>query len=172
MRTLPVVRMARWPQVVAGALMLLAGAAWGKAPAARPPAPAAGKNGLKLSLFGYDPQSDYAAITRWGGARRVTRAQPDRSLILRKPTLQIRHGGGQRFVIGSPPYLLLRDWITGGLPAPRADEPRVARLEVIPAVRTLALGQSQRFIVQAHYSDGSQRDVTGQTLFTTSDETV
>src|SRR5260370_38153463 len=41
MRTLPVVRMARWPQVVAGALMLLAGAAWGKAPAARPPAPAA-----------------------------------------------------------------------------------------------------------------------------------
>src|SRR5207302_405037 len=34
---------------------------------------AAGKNGFKLSLFGYDPQSDYAAITRWGGARRVTR---------------------------------------------------------------------------------------------------
>ncbi|HLB77460.1 MAG TPA: DUF1549 and DUF1553 domain-containing protein, partial [Candidatus Dormibacteraeota bacterium] len=101
-----------------------------------------------------------------------TRAQPDRSLILRKPTLQIRHGGGQRFVIGSPPYRLLRDWITGGLPAPRADEPRVARLEVIPAERTLALGQSQRFIVQAHYSDGSQRDVTGQTLFTASDETV
>ena len=41
MRTLPVVRMARWPQVVAGALMLLSGVAWGKAPAARPPAPAA-----------------------------------------------------------------------------------------------------------------------------------
>jgi hypothetical protein len=133
---------------------------------------AAGKGGFKLSLLGYDPQTDYTAITRWGGGRRVSRTRPERSLILRKPTLQVRHGGGRRFAIGSPEYRLLRDWIAGGLPAPAPQEPQVTRLEAIPPLRTLAMGQSQRFIVRARYSDGSQRDVTGQTLFTASDETI
>lgn len=133
---------------------------------------AAGKGGFKLSLLGYDPDFDYESITRLGGARRLTRSQPDNSLFLRKPALTIRHGGGKRFAVDSPEYRLLRDWITGGLPAPAANEPRVARLEVIPAVRTLAVGRTQRFIVRAHYNDGSQRDASGQTLFTASDETV
>src|SRR5207249_9373124 len=63
---------------------------------------AAGKGGFKLSLLGYDPDSDYLAITRWGDGRRVTRAEPGRSLLLRKPTLQVRHGGGKRFDVDSP----------------------------------------------------------------------
>jgi hypothetical protein len=132
----------------------------------------AGKGGFKLSLLGYDPEFDHESITRLGNARRIARAQPDNSLLLRKPTAGMAHGGGKRFAVGSPEYRLLRDWITGGLPAPAAEEPRVTRLEVLPAVRTLAHGQSQRFIVRAHYSDGSQRDASGQTLFTSADETV
>src|SRR5206468_2422865 len=77
-----------------------------------------------------------------------------------------------RFDVGSPEYRLLLAWIRGGLPGPAADEPQIARLEVVPSERTLARGQSQRFIVRAVYSDGTQRDATGQTLFTASDETV
>src|SRR5205823_13972365 len=72
---------------------------------------ASGKGGFKLSLLGYDPDSDYRAITRWGGARRVTQAQPEMSLFLRKPTLQVRHGGRKRFDIGSPEHRLLLHWI-------------------------------------------------------------
>src|SRR5204862_939368 len=68
---------------------------------------AAGKGGFKLSLLGYDPDYDYEAITRMGGARRLTRSQPDNSLFLRKPALLIRHGGGKRFGPDSPEYRLL-----------------------------------------------------------------
>jgi hypothetical protein len=131
-----------------------------------------GKGGFKLSLLGYDPDLDYMALTRWGRGRRINRCEPERSLILRKPTFRVRHGGGRRFDVGSPEYRVLRDWIAGGAPGPSPREPQVARLEVIPAERTLAVGQTQRFIVRAHYSDGTQRDVTGQTLFTASDETT
>jgi hypothetical protein len=133
---------------------------------------AAGKGGFKLSLLGYDPDYDYEMLTRLGNSRRITRSQPDNSLLLRKPAMRVAHGGGKRFEVNSPEYRLLRDWITGGLPAPVADEPRVTRLEVTPATRTLALGQTQRFIVRAYYSDNSERDASGQTLFTASDETV
>jgi len=133
---------------------------------------ASGKGGFKLSLQGYDPESDYVTITRQAGARRIARTQPERSLLLRKPTLGVAHRGGLRFRVDSPEYRLLRDWIAGGMPGPAPDEPSVKRLEVIPRTRTLARGQTQRFIVRAHYSDGSARDVTGQTLFTASDETV
>src|SRR5688572_28314655 len=111
-------------------------------------------------------------MTRAARGRRVTQAQREKSLLLRKPALQVRHGGGKRFDVGSPEYRLLLDWIEGGLPGPSANEPRVMRLEVTPAVKMLAVGQSQRFLVRAHYSDGSQREVSGQTLFTASDESV
>lgn len=133
---------------------------------------ASGKGGFKLTLLGYDPELDYETITRAHGARRVTPAEPENSLLLRKPTLRVAHRGGLRFRVGSPEYRLLRDWIAAGLPGPSPKEPRVVRLEVIPPVQTLALGQMQRFIVLAHYSDGTQRDVTAQTLFTANDETV
>lgn len=133
---------------------------------------ASGKGGFKLTLLGYDPELDYETITRAQGARRVTPAEPENSLLLRKPTLRVAHRGGLRFRVGSPEYRLLRDWIAGGLPGPSPKEPRVVRLEVIPPVQTLAIGQTQRFIVLAHYGDGTRRDVTAQTLFTANDETV
>lgn len=131
-----------------------------------------GKGGFKLSLLGYDPEADYDAITRTNGARRIARAEPENSLILRKPTFRVRHRGGRLFDVGSPQYRVLCDWIAGGLPGPVATDPRVVRLEATPAVRTLAIGQTQAFAVRARYSDGSVRDVTGQTLFTPSDGTV
>jgi len=132
----------------------------------------AGKGSFKLSLLGYDPDSDYEAITRASGARRISRTDPENSLLLRKATFKVPHKGGFRFAVGSPEYRVLRDWIAGGLPAPVPNEPKVTRLEVVPAVRTLSPGQTQRFCVRARYSDGSQRDATSQTLFTASDETV
>src|SRR5262245_35360987 len=40
-----------------------------------------GKGGFRLSLFGYDPDFDYQALTRDTQGRRVDRANPDRSLL-------------------------------------------------------------------------------------------
>jgi hypothetical protein len=131
-----------------------------------------GKGGFRLSLLGYDPESDYKAITRFAGGRRVSRTQPENSLLLRKPALVTAHKGGQRFRVGSPEHRLLSDWIGAGMPGPDPKESSVVRLAVTPAVRTLSVGQTQRYAVRAVLSDGAIRDVTGETVFTASDETV
>ena len=78
----------------------------------------AGKGGFHLSLLGYDPESDYLALTRFVGARRISPSQPENSLMLRKATGQMPHGGGKRFEVGSPEYRTLRDWIAGGARPP------------------------------------------------------
>ena len=44
----------------------------------------AGKGGFRLSLFGYDPASDYLAITRESRGRRVDMSDPGSSLLLTK----------------------------------------------------------------------------------------
>src|SRR6476619_1806013 len=56
-----------------------------------------GKGGFKLSLRGQDPAEDYAALTRDLFARRLDPIDPDRSLLLLKPTTQLAHEGGKRF---------------------------------------------------------------------------
>src|SRR6058998_647805 len=63
-----------------------------------------GQAGFKLSLFGYEPELDYAAIVRDANGRRIDRSDPAKSLILAKPTFAIPHGGGERFKIGSLEY--------------------------------------------------------------------
>jgi hypothetical protein len=55
---------------------------------------AKGKNGFKLSLRGYDPEFDYEALLYDVSGRRFNRADPARSLMLAKPTMQVAHGGG------------------------------------------------------------------------------
>ncbi len=133
---------------------------------------ASGKGGFKLSLLGYDPDTDFLAIARQKAASRVALVQPDQSLLLLKPTLKVVHRGGLRFRVGSPEYRVLRDWIAAGAPGPHAKEPSVVVLETSPAVRKLAVGQTQRIRVTARFDDKTTRDVTGETLFTGSDETV
>src|SRR5262249_48191856 len=54
----------------------------------------AGKGGFKLSLRGYDPQTDHFVMTRQALGRRVDRLEPSRSLLLAKPTFAVPHGGG------------------------------------------------------------------------------
>src|SRR5262249_48892350 len=88
----------------------------------------AGKGGLKLSLRGYDPNSDHFVLTRQALGRRIDRSEPARSLVLLKPTRAVKHGGGQKIEPGSPDYHVLADWIAAGAPGPPADEPRIQRL--------------------------------------------
>jgi len=50
-----------------------------------------GQNGFKLSVFCYDPRSDYAEIVRKARGRRVFPAAPDESLLLQKPLTAVPH---------------------------------------------------------------------------------
>src|SRR5579872_6048993 len=89
---------------------------------------AEGQNGFKLSVFGFDPPADYAALTQEGRGRRVLASFPDRSLVLAKASGGVPHGGGVRIVRGSDEYRALRDWIAAGLPFGSADDPRVVAI--------------------------------------------
>src|ERR1700722_15997669 len=87
----------------------------------------AGKNGFKISLFGYDPEGDFLAITRQARGRRIVPSDPARSLLLTKPTGAIPHKGGVRFDVESLEYRVLADWIAAGMPAPQASDPRLLK---------------------------------------------
>ncbi|MGC1272981.1 MAG: DUF1549 and DUF1553 domain-containing protein [Planctomycetaceae bacterium] len=133
---------------------------------------AAGQNGFKLSLRGYDPSFDYAAITRHAGGRRIVPTDPGRSLLLLKPTGTVPHKGGVRVEPDSEEYRILAEWIAAGQPAPQQDDPRIERLEILPDVVVLKPGRSQQFVVRAHFGDGRVEDVTRRAKFTATDSTV
>ncbi len=119
-----------------------------------------GKGGMKLSLFGFAPEQDYAPIVRDALRRRVSVIKPDDSLILHKALLDIGHGGGRRFRRGSYDHQVLTAWLTAGVPAPKEDEPTVVDLALSPRERTYRVDQGQQLRVVAHYSDNTTRDVT------------
>lgn len=124
-----------------------------------------GQNGFALSLLAFDPQLDYTSITLEGRGRRVSPAAPDNSLLLRKASLSVPHGGGLRLKPGSAEYETVRRWIAAGVPRTPAEAPTLKRIEVQPRERILTPGETLQLTVLAHYSDGSIRDVTRLTDF-------
>jgi Protein of unknown function (DUF1549)/Protein of unknown function (DUF1553)/Bacterial Ig-like domain (group 2) len=131
-----------------------------------------GKGGFKLSVFGFEPDKDREAMVRDSLARRVDFVQPERSLLLLKPTMQTPHGGGKRMGKGSVEYQVLLAWISGGAPAPAKDDPEVKKLTVFPPRRVGQVGMSQQLRVDAEFSNGQQRDVTAWAKFDALDEGV
>jgi hypothetical protein len=129
---------------------------------------AAGRGGLKLSLFGGDPAADYRAIVQDLEGRRVNLARPDRSLLLLKPTWELDHEGGQRFESDSPQARLLLDWIQSG--APRLAQRRLVRLRVDPAQATVAqVPATVPLAVTAEFTDGTSRRVEDTAVFSPAD---
>ena len=45
---------------------------------------------------------------------RIDLKQPEKSLLLLKPSFSVPHGGGERFKVGSVEYLTMLNWIRGG----------------------------------------------------------
>ncbi|MBW3541326.1 MAG: Ig-like domain-containing protein, partial [Planctomycetes bacterium] len=133
---------------------------------------AAGKNGFRLSLRGYDPGFDFFSITRQSGGRRIVPDDPGRSLILTKPSGAVPHKGGVRFKTGSPEYRVLSEWIAAGNPGPAEDDPRLERLEILPAHVVLDPGATQQIVVRAHFTDGRAEDATRWVKFTSNNQSV
>lgn len=137
---------------------------------------ASGKNGFGLTLFGFDPGKDLRALSRDYRGRRLDCSDPDASLILTKPTRQVRHKGGRRFEQGSEMWHKIRSWIADGAHDDGANAktkvPELVSLQVEP--RELVLGgpeQKASLVVTAAYSDGSLRDVTELALVSSSNPT-
>ena len=133
---------------------------------------ARGQNGFQLSLLGFDPDFDHSAIAKEARGRRVFPAAPEQSLLLRKASAQVPHGGGRKLEVGSPNYQALLGWIADGMPRTPADAPRLVKIAVEPPERTLAPGEGFALRVSAAYSDGSTRDVTALAAFQSTDSTL
>src|SRR5262249_14546623 len=91
-----------------------------------------GQNGFKLSLFGYEPAEDYQMIVRQPEGRGVNLAEPEKSLLLLKPTFQVAHGGGAVLKKDSPDYSALLAWLRAGAKRDSGTERRMVSLRVSP----------------------------------------
>jgi len=131
-----------------------------------------GQNGFQLSLLGFDPEFDFAALTQNARGRRVFPAAPGQSLILLKATGAVPHGGGTRFRKESPEYNILYDWIDAGMPRRLKNEPTLVRVSVTPTEKFMKAGEALQLNVFAHYSDGSTQDVTGMSMFQSNESAI
>ena len=132
----------------------------------------AGQNGFKLSLFGYDVATDHEMIIAKHGGRRVDLERPERSLLLRKPSFEVAHGGGRLMSADSEEYEAILHWLQQGAPFDTSGV-RLKRLELFPAERVLVgPGTEQRLIAIGRLSDGSSRDMTREVRYFAADEAI
>ena len=134
---------------------------------------AAGKDGFRLSLFGYDPSGDYFRLVEQLVGRRVDVAQPEQSLLLLKATGRVPHTGGKLFDEKSAYYATLLKWIEQGANDDAEDVAVVTSIRLEPTSFLFDGPARERTLkVVASYSDGSTRDVTALTLFQTNNKNV
>ena len=131
-----------------------------------------GQNGFSLSVFSFDPRSDYREVVKDQRGRRVFPALPAESLLLKKPTLAVDHEGGKRLDVGSPFYEIIHDWIAEGMLYQRPGEPVLDEIEVFPHDWRFAKSAHQQLVVTARFSDGSRRDVTHLAEFATNEKEI
>ncbi|MEM9367003.1 MAG: DUF1549 and DUF1553 domain-containing protein [Planctomycetota bacterium] len=132
----------------------------------------AGKGGFRLSLLGYDSESDFFTIAHEARGRRIEIADPGRSLLLAKPTGALPHKGGLRLDTQSRDYRVLSQWVANGAQAPAEDDARLVAIQVTPAQSKLTVGDVTRILVTAQYDDGRQVDVTHWAKFSSTDEAI
>jgi hypothetical protein len=133
---------------------------------------ARGKDGFRISLFGFDPAGDHFRITKEIGIRRINLAVPEESLLLVKACGAVPHTGGKKVERGDAYYKILLEWLQAGAMFDQAEPAAVARVEVYPPQAVLdGSGSQQRMLAVAHYVDGTTRDVTWLSSWSTNNET-
>ena len=129
---------------------------------------ARGKDGFRLSLFGFDPAGDHFRLTREMAGRRLNLGVPDRSLLYEKSVGAVSHTGGKRFEPGSEYGETILEWIAAGA-TDDAAVPACTELQLFPPKLVLAgAGSGQRTVARAVYADGTDRDVTHLVAFNSS----
>jgi hypothetical protein len=146
-----------------------------------------GQGGLKLSANALYPKDDYEWIVKGGtyqvltaeikGERipRIDLANPEKSLLLTKPTMTVTHAGGKRFAVGSDDYNTILGWIRNGAnysDGSGSADPKVSRLEVYPPMAIIPAEGVHHLLVTAHFEDGHTEDYTHQAVYTSNDREV
>jgi hypothetical protein len=131
---------------------------------------ARGKDGFRLSLFGFDPEGDYYRVTREQIGRRINVALPDDSLLLEKGAGRVAHTGNKLFDEDSELYQTTRAWIAAGAKPDSKDVAKVVAVDIYPKQAVMNGGTRQRLTVRARFSDGTDRDVTRLAAYTSNND--
>jgi hypothetical protein len=131
-----------------------------------------GKGELRFSMFGAAAADDYEALAKSAKGRRINLAEPRKSLLLQKATASIAHGGGQKIAVDSAEYKILLDWISQGAVWEDAAQPKLLSIEAAPQELMLGSGKIGQLHAAAILSDGTQRDITRDAVFASSDKKV
>lgn len=134
---------------------------------------ARGKDGFRLSLFGFDPEGDQFRIARELPGRRINLALPEESLMLTKSVGSVPHTGGKRFGTDSEDYATMLRWLKAGGNNDQGEVPKVLSVELYPPTAVLdGADTTQQLTVRAKYSDGTDRDVTNLAVFSSNNDTA
>jgi len=133
-----------------------------------------GKGGFRLSLRAFDPTLDETTLRSEFFSRRTNPLNPDTSLLLRKPLMEVPHAGGQRLTSGSLSHQLLHAWIAQGTRLDAEHAPHCESIQLFPASgRELTIDHTaQQHAVYATFSDQTVRDITDLAVFSSSDTAV
>ncbi len=144
-----------------------------------------GKNGFKLSINAMFPRDDYKWIVEGGTYKvlsadtgpknpRINLKEPEKSLILLKPTFTIPHGGGVRFAVGSRDYNTILNWVKNGAPygADARSSSAIEKIEVFPREVVLEANGRQQLLVTGYLANGREEDLTEDVLYVSNDPSV
>ena len=105
--------------------------------------------------------------------RRTGKLDAGQSLLLLKGVGRVPHEGGQRFGGTSLPAEMLTAWLSEGLKDDPATLPAVKKAEVLPGSRVLKTpSRWQQLAVNVTFADGTARDMTRLTVFSSSDPSI
>ncbi len=138
-----------------------------------------GKNGFRLSDNAEHPRDDYRWIVKGGAFQvltdepageqipRVDTENPEKSLLLLKPTMEAVHGGGLRFEKASDDYNTILDWVRSGAPFGKQadDASRLVALEAFPPRLFLRPGEKHQVLVTGRLASGAEEDFSTQVLY-------
>lgn len=131
-----------------------------------------GQGDFRLSLFGYDFKRDHEAMAG-GEEPRINTGAPRKSLLLQKPTMEVKHKGKKRLDLDSWEYNVFLEWINSGGKNDEKETGEFEKLVVHPSsVEFRESGEEINLKVFAHWVDGTVEDVTGFTRFQSNDESV
>ncbi len=128
-----------------------------------------GQNGFQLSVLGFEVREDYEHLVHEGRGRRISATEPESSLLLRKASGQMPHGGGIRLSANSEGYNIVREWLQQGAQFSVPNEPHLVSFQVQPNRGTVPMKSQVQLKATAKFSDGSERDVTSLSVYEPND---
>lgn len=132
---------------------------------------ARGQDGFHLTLYGFDPKGDHFRLTREMPGRRINLALPESSLLLTKAVGDVPHTGGKLFSKGSANYQTLLQWIRHGATYDQGEIAQPTGITVEPEQLVMKGPDLEiPLTVKATYSDGTDRDVSTLSSYSTSND--